>query len=374
MRLPHCAAALVVLAFAPRASAQLAVIGDDAAPAIARDLLATGQQVIPPNEAVALLRQKAAVGSSDTARDLARSARAAYAGVRYPEAVSSLERAVDELVRAEALGADRNRLLASMLLELGVVRMADADVPGGASDVRLAMRLDPDVALDETVHGPDVQRAVARLRSAQRRESVVRRTLEASTPGAVVWLDGHALGPSPIHAVPMAHGPHLIEARSPDHGNGAVRVDAAANLSGAIRVDLAPPTDAARALRALQAAEWASAARHTLAALALEAVIVVERAGGSVVAERWNRGGTRFRWTPTAEGGVGALARSTPPQPPIVPSSSIPAVPLPGPRPEPPPAPSRRSGVSAVEWAGITAAVLLALAGAAALVLAPPDE
>jgi tetratricopeptide (TPR) repeat protein len=330
---------------------------------------ARGSAVLGPEETRAELGRRAGAGPELAAvRALAAQGREAYVQTDFSGAIDALGRAS---AAAFAAGQDGIPLaeLAAIHLDLGIALLARGSRAEAEREIGLALRLAPALAVDRSLHGPPVWRAVERVRADQSRARALDRTLVTEPDGGTIQLDARAPVPSPLTVPDLAQGPHAVVARRRGHPSVTVRIDVSPSTQARIVIPLPPASVAKGALDALDAGDLEQAAALAREALDADAALAV-RSGAH---------GLEAAWAPR-EGDVRSLTAAGPAElvaalfPEPAPLRRVPLVPR-GPEhvAAPSPEPERGGGLPWWVWAG-GGAIVAGVATAAVIFLARPDE
>ncbi|MBI2894825.1 MAG: PEGA domain-containing protein [Deltaproteobacteria bacterium] len=334
-----------------------------------RELEARGHRAVGPDDARADLGRRAGAAPDPAPiRALAAQGRAAYAQTDFPAAIEALRQASAAAFAAGPDALPRGEL-AAIHLDLGIAELARGWRGEAEIEVALALRLDPAVAVDRSLHGPPVWRMVERVRASTPRP--VARILVTEPEGGTIRLDARDASPSPFSVADLTLGPHVVVVRRPGHPPAMVRIDVTEATVSPVAIRLPPESGAAAARGALDALDAGDLERAaTLARVALDAdgVLAVAPEAGRLRAV-WAPRGAPPRSISAAS--PSELASTLFPQPSVRLAIRTPRRPSPHVARDPEPRPS--AGLPWWAWAG-GGALVAGAATAAVIFLARPDK
>jgi|GEM_PF-1245420 len=131
------------------------------------------------------------------------------------EAIPFLEKAAGALEQGIIAGADNRYLLESLLL-LAQARATAGDRPGALSAFERVVEIDALLELDTVNYPPKMVQIFeeARVRALGRGTGAV--MVNTAEPGALVWLDGRAVGKTPVTVDPVVAGEHYLVVEGSD--------------------------------------------------------------------------------------------------------------------------------------------------------------
>ncbi len=174
-------------------------------------------------------------------------AQKAFAAFQSNETRTQLERA-RRLLFTLTPSEDATKLLAEVSFRMALLHLRDENRGLAMDELQLLHRLDESTSIDPVRYPPDV---VNSFKAAQRmapKDTSATLSISATDDGAAVFLDGKAVGSSPLPQLAVTAGVHIISVAAPKYQAAAQKITVDAGARKQLRIDLEPRAQTTRAL------------------------------------------------------------------------------------------------------------------------------